>query len=226
MNELSSTDTERRRKVWDEESHKFATPYFRLEKAARMAGAIAGGRDADLLDIGCGPATLARLLDPGIAYHGIDIAIQEPTPNLIELDFLEQPIAFGAKTFDIVVAMGVFEYTAGRQDEKLAEIRRTLKSTGKFLVSYTNFGHRKPNIYHLYNNVRPLREFRASLSRHFVIDRHFPTSYNWNHGQPNKRFLRTAQRHLNLNVPLIGPTLAVEYCFICSPREPAKAESR
>src|SRR6266536_2610247 len=40
----------------------------------------------------------------GVRYHGIDIAIQEPASNLIETDIIEAPIAFGGKTFDVIVA--------------------------------------------------------------------------------------------------------------------------
>ena len=44
------------------------------------------------------------LLRPNIQYHGIDIAIHDPAPNLIEADFLEVPIQFGDKHFDIILA--------------------------------------------------------------------------------------------------------------------------
>ena len=71
---------------------------------------MAQGKTYDLLDVGCGPATLMHLLDQNISYHGIDIAIHEPAPNLIEADFLENPISFHGRKFDIVLAQGIFEY--------------------------------------------------------------------------------------------------------------------
>ena len=40
----------------------------------------------------------------------MDIAIQVPTPNLIELDIINNKILFGKRSFDIVVASGLFEY--------------------------------------------------------------------------------------------------------------------
>ena len=59
---------------------------------------------------GAGPRPRARLMPPGVHYHGIDIAIPEPAPNLLEADIIEEPVGFGGKTFDVVVAQGLFEY--------------------------------------------------------------------------------------------------------------------
>ena len=55
-------------------------------------------------------------------------------------------------------------------------------------------------------------------TRHFTIDRCFPTSYNWHGGQPAKALLKAANMNVKANIPLIGPKLAVEYFFICSRR--------
>jgi SAM-dependent methyltransferase len=205
-----------KRQFWSKESLKFARPHFRLEKASRIANKIAQGKDCDLLDVGCGPATLGRLLDSNINYYGIDIAIPGPAPNLIEMDMLEKPIGFDGREFDIIMAQGVFEYMGRFQSQKLAEISGILRGNGKFVVSYVNFDHRKKEIIQSYSNVQPLRDFRDSLAQYFTIERHFPTSHNWHHGQPNRWFMRASQKHLNLNIPLISPLLAVEYFFICS----------
>ena len=59
------------------------------------------------------------LLHPNIQYYGIDIAIHDPAPNLIEADFLEAPIRFDGKRFDMVVAQGVFEYVGNLQTRSL-----------------------------------------------------------------------------------------------------------
>lgn len=203
---------------WRAEHRKFLQPHFRLEKCARIVNMIARGRDCDLLDVGCGPATLSQLLVQNIHYYGIDISIHRPAPNLIEADFLETPIKFNERRFDIVVAQGVFEYVEDLQSRKLAEIRDLIKDDGAFIVSYTNFGHRKPEIYDPYSNIQPFDDFRESLESYFRIDRFFPASHNWHHGQPNRQFMKAIQRHLNMNIPLVSPMLAVEYFFICSPR--------
>ena len=203
---------------WQEENLKYSQPHFRLEKSARIIAKRAGGERRSLLDVGCGPATLMHLLPPNISYHGIDISIPQPGPNLLEADFAEGAIQFGGKQFDIVVAQGVFEYLGALQSRKFAEIGRLLHRDGVFVLTYVNFGHREREIYWPYSNVQPIEDFAADLARHFRIVRRFPTSYNWNHSEPGRKLARAANMHLNLNIPVIGPALAVEYFFICSPR--------
>lgn len=205
---------------WREENLKFSKPWYRLEKTRRLVAELAGRRDCDLLDIGCGPAALMPLVPANVTYHGIDIAIQCPAPNLIEADLLESPILFKGMNFDIILAQGVFEYFGQYQAQKFAEIADLLNPGGRFLLTYTNFGHRKPHIYHAFSNTQPMHEFRQNLARHFSVDRSFPVSYNWKHGHPSKRWLRAANMPLRANIPLAGPVLAVEYYFICSPLRP------
>ena len=76
-----------KRDFWGKENLKFVEPHFRLEKAARIINNTARGRECDLLDVGCGPATLKRLLGENVHYHGIDIAIHDPAPNLSRRTF-------------------------------------------------------------------------------------------------------------------------------------------
>jgi SAM-dependent methyltransferase len=205
-----------KRDFWIDEGTKFVTPHFRMQKAARIVNELARDTKCDLLDVGCGPATLMHLLSENIRYHGIDIAIQNTAPDLIEVDFLESPIAFRDQQFDIIVVQGVFEYLGASQDQKLAELRQVLNAGGTAVITYTNFGHRNRHIYTPYSNVRPIGDFRESLTRCFKIDRSFPASHNWQHGQPNRRFMKTIQMPINVNVPVISPLLGVEYFFICS----------
>ena len=205
---------------WREENLKYSRPHYRMEKAARLVNKLARGQQRTLLDVGCGPATLRSLLEPNIKYHGVDIAIREPAPDLIEADFIEAPIQFNDQRFDIVLAQGVFEYVGNFQSQKFAEIAQLLNDDGIFVVSYVNFDHRQRDVYWPYSNVQPFNEFRRSLSEHFTIRRFFPTSYNWNHWEPNphRKLLRAANMHINVNIPVIGPVLAVEYFLICSAR--------
>ena len=158
------------------------------------------------------------LLRPNIQYHGIDIAIHDSVPNLIEADFLEAPIQFADKRFDIILAQGVFEYVGEFQTQKFAEIAELLNGGGVFVVSYANFDHHRPYIYSPYSNVQPLDDFRRSLTQYFEIRRFFPTSYNWNHSEPNRKLLRAANMNMNINIPFVGRMLGVEYFFICSVR--------
>lgn len=203
---------------WKTENLKFSEPWYRLEKASRLVASLARGRHCTLLDVGCGPATLMRLLPANIEYYGIDIAVQNPAPNLIEADVLQAPIRFEDKHFDIVVAEGLFEYLGGSQSEKFGEIADVLNPGGVFVVSYTNFGHRRAYISELFSNVQSFDEFKASLSRHFHIDRVIPESHNWKHAQPNRPWLKAVNLRVNKPLPLVSRWLAVEYFFICSPR--------
>jgi cyclopropane fatty-acyl-phospholipid synthase-like methyltransferase len=203
---------------WKEENLKYAQPHHRLKKSARIINRIARGESRTLLDVGCGPATLMRLLDPNIKYYGIDISIHEPAPNLIESDFVEAPIRFSDKKFDMIVAQGIFEYIGDFQSQKFEEIAGLLEGNGKFILSYVNFGHRDKDIYWPYNNVQSFEDFRKALERYFNVDRFLPTSHNWKHSEPNRKLVRAVNMHINANIPIISRMLAVEYFFICSSR--------
>jgi SAM-dependent methyltransferase len=205
-----------KRDFWIKENRKHVPAHYRLQKSARIINGIAGGQPRDLLDVGCGPATLGRLLEPNISYHGIDIAIGDPAPNLIETDILKQPIRFADQRFDIVAALGLFEYVGARQDDKFGEIAKILTERGRFVLTYTNFGHRDKHIFEAFSNVQPVAAFRESLARSFTIEKCFPTSYNWHGGQPAKALLQAANMNVKANIPLVGPKLAVEYFFICA----------
>jgi SAM-dependent methyltransferase len=215
---LQVNDTYYKRDFWADENVKYSDPHFRLVKSARIANRIAQGKECDLLDIGCGPATLMRLLDKNIHYYGIDIAIHSPAPNLLQADFVETPIQFGKKRFDIILAQGVFEYVGSFQGQKLSEIQGLLNENGRFIVSYVNFDHRNKNIYWPYNNIQSFDDFYQSLAGFFHIDRFFPTSHRWHHDEPKGRIMKAVQMHLNMNIPLITRMFAVEYFFVCSPK--------
>ena len=214
MEEVSQTYY--KRDFWAEENLKYLEPHFRMKKAARLLNRIAHGRQCDLLDVGCGPATLMRLLDKNIRYYGIDMAIHCPAPNLIESDFTANQIKFGDKKFDVVLAQGVFEYIGSFQMQKFSEIRQLLEANGTFVVSYVNFDHLNKFVYEPYNNVLSFDEFRKSLASLFQIDKIIPTSHRWRHDEPRGRVMRAIQMPVNVNIPFISRLFAVEYLFICS----------
>ncbi len=203
---------------WSSERPKFATPHYRLRKTGELVNRIIGDRAGTVLDVGCGPGTLGRLLNPGVSYYGLDLTVPEPAPNLREVDLTESAIEFDELRFDVVVAQGVFEYLGGHQSDKFAEISRILSPGGRFVVTYVNFDHRKPYIYPPYSNVQSHDAFQVALEAHFVIERSFPTSYNWNGGQPNRKWLQAVNMRFNINVPVVGRRLAVEYFFVCAGR--------
>jgi SAM-dependent methyltransferase len=207
-----------RRDFWATENRRFAERHYRLNKAGRIVRELVGEKECDLLDLGCGPGAFANLLPQNVHYYGIDIAIQEAARNFIEMDMLDTPISFRGMKFDMVLAQGLFEYLADRQVQKFAEIRDILKPGGKFVVTYTNFAHRNSNLFHAYSNVQHPKEFRRDLERYFTIDRLFPGAYNWNHTHPNRNLMVKVQTGLDVNIPVLGPLLGVDYFYICSPR--------
>jgi SAM-dependent methyltransferase len=202
---------------WSVENLKYSAPHFRMRKVAGVVRRLAGHRQCDLLDVGCGPAALASLMPANVSYHGIDISIPEPAANLLEVDILEVPIGFREMKFDFVVAQGMFEYVGEYQAQKFAEIAAVLKDGGKFILTYQNFDHRQREIYWPYSNVQRPPDFRAELGRFFRIERRFAGSHNWRHSQPRRTLLKVAQAHLNVYVPVISPWLAVDYFYVCSP---------
>ena len=212
----SSGNTLYKKDFWSKENLKYNRPHYRLDKSARIVNRLARGKRLTLLDVGCGPAALMPLLRSNIQYYGIDIAIHDPAPNLIEADLLNTPIRFDDKRFDIVIAQGFFEYMGTFQAQKFAEISQLLNDDGIFIASYVNFGHRDMRVYWPYSNVQPLNDFRQGLAKHFKIKRAVPTSHNWHHSEPGRKFIKAANMHTNINVPFISPVLAVEYFFICS----------
>jgi SAM-dependent methyltransferase len=206
-----------KRDFWETESLKYVEPHYRLEKCARTVNGVARGRECDLLDVGCGPATLARFLDKNISYYGIDMFIHNPAPNLLEIDFMQNAIGYKDKLFDIVEAAGVFEYMGTQQSRKFAEISRILKRGGKFVVNYTNFNHiHRTTDYAPYNNIEPIYTFKDNLATVFHIDKWFASSHNWRNTEPRRKLLKAVQMRMSIRVPVLSPLLACSYFFICS----------
>src|ERR1044071_6962391 len=112
-----------------------------------------------------------RLLRPGISYFGIDIAIHDPAPNLLETDILDAPIGFAGRRFDIVTALGVFEYVGARQTEKFGEIAALLSERGRCVVTSTTRPPRAGRFLGPYSRAPRCGESRRTLPRHFTIDR-------------------------------------------------------
>lgn len=218
---LSENTIFKKRDFWLKEKLRWSEPHFRLKKCARIVNALSRGRNCDLLDVGCGPATLALLLEKNINYFGIDLAIPVPAPNLLEMDITANEIKFGTKVFDIVVMQGIFEYLGAFQCAKFAEVQRILKRDGRFVVSYLNFNHVRPvgeDKLTIYNNIQPVEDFKRDLESFLCIDKWFATSHNWYRSEPRREWLRKIQMPLEIRIPKLSRWLAVEYFFICSLR--------
>jgi SAM-dependent methyltransferase len=207
---------------WDKEHWLSSTgfykqPYLRLEKCARIVNVLAGKHGVDLLDIGCGPATLGQLLQANIRYHGIDIAIHQPAANLVEMDVTKEQIRFHDKRFDLVVAAGLFEYLGTFQRQKLREIRDLVREDGKFVVTFTNFGHIHPPLQEpTYNNTKSIGEFLEDLDAFFHVERYFPSSHNWVRREPQRRWLYWVNMKMSVKIPFISRKFANNYFFVCA----------
>ena len=210
-----------KKNFWLTENLHYSSPHPRMVKVSRIANSLARGRNCTLLDVGCGPTTLASLLQPNIDYYGVDIAIQEPAPNLLETDLIESPIGFDGGRFDIVVAQGFFEYVGKFQDQKFAEIAGILADGGTFIVSYVNFGHWHRSMYWPYSNVQPFAKFRAGIGEHFAVQRVVPTSYNLRHHDSQSKLAEVLRLSTDFNVPILGPLFAIQYILVCAKREDA-----
>lgn len=209
-------DEYRKKDFWVNENLRYVEPHFRMRKCAKLVNGLIRGVECDLLDVGCGPATLHQLLDPHITYYGIDIAIQEPASCLLETDFLESRIAFKDLRFDIVVACGVFEYVGRHQLQKFAEIRQILKDNGRFVMSYINFGHFRRHLSANYNNIQSIEDLSDALGRVFRIERCVPVYHHWRHHPPSRWPLAELQMNVNCKLPFVSPWLAGEFLFVCS----------
>lgn len=213
---MSVSDKNYKKDYWIKENLAFSQVHLRLEKCASIVNSLANGRNCDLLDLGCGPATFAKLLDKNINYFGLDIAIQDPAPNLCEKDLLEDEIKFGDKTFDFIVALGFFEYMGNNQQQKFAEINKILKEGGKFILTYSNINHYNFNPDQPWNNMQSIDNFKKDLRAYFIVDRLSITSHNRKYYTSSNRIMRHFQKKINLYIPIISPLLAIEYILICS----------
>jgi len=216
---MSDSDKNFKKDYWIKENLAFSQVHFRLEKCANIVNSIANGTRCDLLDLGCGPAALARLLHANINYFGIDIAIQDSAPNLLEKDLLESEVGFRDKNFDIIVASGFFEYMGDSQCQKFNEIRKILKDGGTFVVTYSNINHRDWHPDQPWNNVQTIEDFKRDLRSYFLINRFFGSSHNRRYYSSTRRIIRNIQMNLNVYIPIISPKLALEYFLICSKKD-------
>ena len=77
-----------------------------LDSKYAIVGGLLAGRQGTLLDIGARDGVLRGFLEPeGVSYASADVA-----PGLDFTVDLEEPVAFGDRSFDMVVALDVLEH--------------------------------------------------------------------------------------------------------------------
>ena len=214
----ASSGAVQKRDFWSLENLKYSQPHYRMRKVARVLNHLADEKPCRLLDVGCGPAALRHLLDPDIAYHGVDIAIQEPSPELVERDLLREPITSDDAPFDLVVAQGFFEYMSDAQSKKFAEIADLLAPDGRFVATYVNFDHLIPEYYTPYEQYPATRRIPEGPGRAIRHREAGADCTNWNHSEPGQWFVRIPNMYINVKVPMLTSRLAVTYIFVCRPR--------
>ena len=125
---------------WSEENLKYSRPHFRMEKASRLINRLARGRDRTLLDVGCGPGLLERVLDRGrwhvtgieMAPYIADFGRARLGTNVLaaRLEDANLPPA----SFDVVV----MKYVLDHMEEPFAALqkaRRVIKPDGLLVIA-------------------------------------------------------------------------------------------
>lgn len=206
------------KQYWIKENYKYKNVHFRLERVANIINAKSK-RSADLLDIGCGTATLSTILREDINYFGIDIAPHSNEPNIRELDIANSVIQFDERKFDVIVVSGLFEYLGEKHVEKMKEISNILKDRGIFIVTFSNMEHiKKPN-YPSWNNFDSISVFKGNLEKHFQVMNYFPAYHNIKYTEITNGIGKKLAHKINFNIPTISNRWGIDFIFICTKKE-------
>ena len=134
-----------------------------------------------VLDLGCGLGYGANLLSQdavrvfGIDYSKATIKFAAKAYSNPKLSFLAsdaRALSIKSRTFDVVVAIEVFEHIC-ESDLLLKEVKRVLKEKGIFIMSTPNkvfhrmdkIGLKYDNLYHI--NLAGFMNLKRILTRHF-----------------------------------------------------------
>lgn len=207
----------KKKQYWIKENYKYKDVHFRLEKIAKIINGKSK-RSADLLDIGCGTATLSNLIREDINYFGIDIAPHTKESNIKELDIVNSVIKFDERKFDVIVASGIFEYLGGYHKEKMHEISGILEEEGFFIVSFSNMKHIKKPKYSSWNNYDGISDFKKNLEEYFKVIDYYPAYHNIKYDEISNAFGKYLARKININLPFISERLGIDFIFICTTR--------
>lgn len=145
---------------WNVRGPEFDTVHPRLQLIGRLIGELPGVRT--MLDVGCGPAAMRRVVPPGIEYFGIDIAsdviagLDDPAHfQVVNLDTVDG--CFDDRRFDLVVCSGVFEYINDRE-RFMRLLRRKAAPGGHLILSFTNHQHLKDGLRWLHGRYTGYRD--------------------------------------------------------------------
>jgi len=123
--------------IWDQRAGTYQTDNERLWKVVKLVG-----RGNTVLDCGCGQGELMKQLQKnnniveGIDFSKKMIAICKEKNLKVQVAEVEE-LPFEDNSFDVITAIGVFEYL-DKDDKALAEIYRVLKPSGRAVIECRN----------------------------------------------------------------------------------------
>lgn len=201
---------------WKKENLLYTSAHYRLQRVAQVINCISSKTEQkDLLDVGCGPATLATLLNSNIHYHGIDIALQKSGLQFLEKDIIGEAIDFKNKKFDFVIASGLLEYLGNNQVQKFEEIFNSLKNNGYFITTFSNLDHIQQPRYPSWNNYQTIDSLLHDFRLFFRVEKYYPGSHNIAFKEPSNKLIKKIQSCLCYEIPYFSKRFAVHYIFIC-----------
>lgn len=111
------------------------SPYIDSMRINKISTYIPTG--AQILDVGCGPGYLLKVLPPNCDYYGIDIAadiIQSnqkrfPTQNFTCVNVIEAKLPYDDKKFDVIIMAAFLEHVRNPKP-MFKEMFRVLKDGG------------------------------------------------------------------------------------------------
>jgi len=139
---------------WNSRSPEFDGIHPRLQLIGELVASIPG--IATMLDVGCGPAAVRRVIPSTIEYFGVDIAsdviaAQHDPEHFEVIDLDGDARCFGERRFDLILCSGVFEYIQ-RTQPFMQFLRRKSAPDGHLIFSFTNHQHHKDGLHWLLGN--------------------------------------------------------------------------
>ena len=112
--------------------------YLRRRRSALVQPYLKG----DVLDIGCGPATIAECLEPSQRYVGVEIQAgyithlytRFPQHTFIQRDVDSEPLSLGNLQFDTVLMVAVIEHLSA-PERVIVEVQSYMKPSCSLVIS-------------------------------------------------------------------------------------------
>ncbi|MEU2954617.1 class I SAM-dependent methyltransferase [Streptomyces xanthochromogenes] len=179
---------------------------------------ISWGGVRDVIDVGCGTGRhLERLREPGLRCLGVDPsihAIRQATGNdptrsqeVVVGNLMNLPVA--DKAFDVVLAMHML-YNVPDIDRGLKEVRRVLRSRGKFLTATSSRRNLEEFEMHFRESLKSVCG-RSMESGPSVSPKIIGFNLENGHAVLGKTFESIVRHDLNLSLSITEPEAVVRY---------------